>query len=589
MDRNRLSTILLLIGVFAAVWFGAKSCSKDKGPNTATVHETFEVAKLPEAVALGAPCVIDTPDFTATIGATGGGLQQFSLKGWKYTDGGKPIDLAYRTTIDASTPPKPISEYAPLRTQFRFLPEETQVPGDLVQYTIERPDAQTCVLKHEEPGVVSIVRTVKSNGHPYELELETTVKNLAKEPRKHSFRESLFALQFKKAEGGMFKRPGANEIFKAACAHDGGKLDRKDKGDLRDWFVAKGTVDFVAISSNYLGEAIVPLDADSHCALIAQDMGEKDSDLESSLFHAELAYKQRELATDATATYKQVAFLGPKERHIVAAAAGGTHHLDELIELGTFSFIAKYLVAFVVFLKKIVGSWGLAIIFLTICVRLALMPLTLPQIRSSISMRRLKPQIDELNKKFEGDQQAKLLATQQLYKKAGVNPLAGCLPSLLQMPVWFALYTSLQTAIELYHEPFLFWKDLSSPDPHFALPLVLGAVMFVQQKVTPMQMDPAQQKIMTYFMPAMFTVFMLFLPVGLGVYMLTNSILGIVQTVSVERYMKTQQPAEVKVSVTTTPKGENDKEKQGGGGGGKKARAARDLARRNDATNGKPS
>ncbi|MEO7093884.1 MAG: YidC/Oxa1 family insertase periplasmic-domain containing protein, partial [Polyangiales bacterium] len=383
---------------------------------------------------------------------------------------------------------------------------------------------------------------------------------------------------FKKDEGGMFKRPGANDVFGAACAHDGGKLERKAKSDLRKWFVQSGSVDYVAISSAYLGQALIPEDGGAHCALVAQDMGKKDTDTEQALIRAVLAYEPRELGPNSVATYKQIAFLGPKERHILKAVAGGSHHVDQLVDLGYFSFIAKYLVSYVVFLRRIIGSWGLAIVLLTVTVRMALLPLTLPQIKSSIAMRRLKPELDVLNKKFEGDQQAKMLATSQLYKKHGVNPLSGCLPALLQMPVWFALYTSLQTAIELYHERFLFWTDLSAPDPRYILPLVLGATMFVQQKVTPMQMDPAQQKIFTYFMPAMFTVFMLFLPVGLGVYMLTNSLLGILQTVSVERYMKSQAPAEVKVEVTTTPKGDKDLAKIDKNE--KKARPARELVRR---------
>ena len=578
MDRSRLSTILLLVGVFFLVYtLVGKGCSKNEGPNTAIVEERFDTVKLPETMPLGAPCVIETNDFVATIGSVGGGLQGFTLKGTKYVEKGSPIDLAHRTTIDLAG--NAISEYAPLRAQFRNDPmRDNQVPGDLVQYTAEKPDPSTCVLRHKTADLVEIVRTVKTTGRPYELAIETTVTNLASEPKRHAFSEALFALQFKKDEGGMFKRPGANDVFKAACGHDGGKIERKDKGALRKWFVQQGPVDFVAITSAYLGQALVPEDAGAHCALVAQDMGTKDSDTEQSLIRAVLTYEPRDLAPSAVATYKQTAFLGPEERHILAAVAGGGRHIDQLVDLGYFSFIAKYLVSYVVFLRRIIGSWGLAIVLLTVTVRMALLPLTLPQIKSSIAMRRLKPELDILNKKFEGDQQAKMLATSQLYKKHGVNPLSGCLPAVLQMPVWFALYTSLQTAIELYHEHFLFWSDLSAPDPRYVLPLVLGATMFLQQKVTPMQMDPAQQKVFTYFMPAMFTVFMLFLPVGLGVYMLTNSVLGIVQTISVERYMKSQAPAEVKVEVTTTPKGDKDlarAEKSE-----KKARPARELVRR---------
>ena len=567
MDKSTLRTVLLLAAVFFLVWtLVGKGCNKDSGPNTAVVAAQDVTVKLPDGAAVASACTIRTNEFEATVAPVGGGLTEFKLLGTKYTDAEGQIDLAHRTTIDLNG--NPIYDYAPLRAQFRSHDDETQVPGDLVQFRApngDKPDEpkqepNTCVLVHETPGLVKIVRTFKPTGRPYELAVETKITNLADEAKKHSFSEALYALQFKKSEGGLLHRPGPNDVFATICSHDDGKVEKKDKGALRQWFLQGGKLDFVAVSSSYLSQAIVPTVGDApngHCALVGQDRGVKDTDSEQTLFHAELAYDAKELKKGETATYAQIAFFGPKERDILKAAAGGGAHLDKLIELGFFSFIAQYLVMFVVFLHGLVKSWGLSIIVLTVTVRMALMPLTLPQIKSSIAMRRLKPEIDEINKKFEGDQQAKMLATSQLYKKAGVNPLSGCLPSLVQLPVWWALYTSLQTAIELYHEPFLIWRDLSAPDARFILPLILGAVMFLQQKVTPMQMDPAQQKIFTYFMPAMFTVFMLFLPTGLGVYMLTNSVLGIVQTLAVERYNKRNQPAQVVVKQSeskATPK-----------------------------------
>jgi YidC/Oxa1 family membrane protein insertase len=124
----------------------------------------------------------------------------------------------------------------------------------------------------------------------------------------------------------------------------------------------------------------------------------------------------------------------------------------------------------------------------------------------------------------------------ELWKKNGVNPFGGCLPQLVQMPVWFAMYTTLQTAVEMYHTRFLWFADLSAPDAYYILPFLLGVFMIVQQRIVPQQgMDPVQQKIMMYLMPAGFTVMMLFLPAALGVYMLTNSILGITQQLVVER------------------------------------------------------
>ena len=588
MERSTLSRLLLAIGVFAIAWviFG-KSCNKDKGANNVAVTEQYQVVPLPMASAsasgsasaampapIAPPCVIRTADFEARIGAVSGGLQEMRLLGTKYLENGEPMDLAHRTTIDANNQPLP--DYAPFRTGFRVdLNADFQVPGDLVVFDVTSGKdpkwGDTCTLRNETPGVVRVERVVHPTERPYELAAETRITNLADGPRKHTFYTELFALQLKSKEGGFLHRPSPNEIFQAACAHDG-KVERKDKGALREWFSAYGTTDYVAISTSYVAQAIVPTDnLGAHCSLLAEDRGQKDTDSEQSLFRAMLVYPQKELQTGDSAVYTQTAFIGPKERHILAGAVGGGHHIDQLVDLGMFSFIAKYLVMFLVFVRSVVDSWGVAIILLTVTIRLALLPLTLPQIRSSIAMRRLKPELDELNKKFEGDQQAKMLATSQLYKRHGVNPLSGCLPAIMQMPVWFALYTALQTAIELYHEKFLFWSDLSSPDPRFILPVVLGATMFVQQRVTPMQMDPAQQKIFMYFMPALFTVFMLFLPAGLGIYMLTNSLLGIGQTLAVERYMKSQRPAEVKVT-QAQPASTSDTQK-------KKPRPARELAR----------
>jgi YidC/Oxa1 family membrane protein insertase len=196
-------------------------------------------------------------------------------------------------------------------------------------------------------------------------------------------------------------------------------------------------------------------------------------------------------------------------------------------------------------LNSLVSSWGWAICLLTITVKLLLFPLSISQIKSTIAMRRLKPEMDALNAKYKDDAQQRGLALQELWRKNKVaNPMLGCLPVLLQMPVWWALYTSLQTAVELYHTPFgPFVPDLSAPGKYFIIPALLGASSFLQQHLMPMQGDPMQQRMMKWMMPTIFTVMMLFLPAGLGIYFLTNTWLGIVQQVAVERYYKSQESA----------------------------------------------
>ena len=223
---------------------------------------------------------------------------------------------------------------------------------------------------------------------------------------------------------------------------------------------------------------------------------------------------------------------------MLAKAGGGWPRLGDLINLGTFSPVAKVLVGIIAWIHANVtfGNWGLAIIALTVGLKMVLFPLTWKQIQTTVAMRRLKPELDTINEKFKDDAQAKGLATMELWRKHKISPLGGCLPALAQMPIWFALYTTLQTAVEFYHTKFLWFADMSAPDRFFILPLVLGGAMIVQQRIVPQQgMDPVQQKMMTWMMPAIFTGMMLFLPAALGVYMLTNSVLGITQQLVIEK------------------------------------------------------
>ena len=197
-----------------------------------------------------------------------------------------------------------------------------------------------------------------------------------------------------------------------------------------------------------------------------------------------------------------------------------------------------------------VGNWGVAIILLTFFVKLVLYPLTHKQMASMAKMKELKPEMDRINELYADDREKKGAAVMELYRKKGVNPMAGCFPVLLQLPIWFSLYSSLSSNIRLLNAPFaLWWSDLSSPDPYFVLPLALGVLMFVQQKLAPPTgTDPMQAKMMLYMMPTMITSFMLFLPAGLCLYMFTNSALSILQ----QRFIEARLKANVSATATTS-------------------------------------
>ncbi|MCH2109753.1 MAG: YidC/Oxa1 family insertase periplasmic-domain containing protein, partial [Polyangiaceae bacterium] len=383
-------------------------------------------------------------------------------------------------------------------------------------------------------------------------EMTTSVKNLSDAPHPYALTVNTASyLLDSEVESRMFRQnPMMTHV---ECVSEAGEVVREKKEDFRpgefsdeerfisgsmnpgDWSQPAGTASVIAVSNAYFTNAISHDAGPSGpaCQLQVEDRGTGDD--AAALYKARFAYEERNLAAGKSETYAFHTFIGPKERKALSAAGP---RFEPLIDLGFFSPVANILVKYLLFVYSLVKSWGVAIVLLTITARMLLFPLTWPSVKNMVQMRELKPEMDKLNAKYKDDPQAKGLAQMELWKKHKVNPMKGCLPQLVSMPVWFALYTTLQTAVELYHIPFLWFPDLSEPDPLYILPIIIGGVFFLQQKLMPMQADPAQQKMMMYFMPSMFTLFMLFLPAGLGVYMFTNSLLGIAQQRVVERHAK---------------------------------------------------
>jgi len=221
-------------------------------------------------------------------------------------------------------------------------------------------------------------------------------------------------------------------------------------------------------------------------------------------------------------------YLGPKIQDKLEAIADG---LDLTVDYGFLWWIGQPLFWLLNWFHSIIGSWGLAIIMVTVTVKSLFYPLSNAQYRSFAKMRTIQPKITALKERIGDDRQKMSQAMMELYKKEKVNPLGGCLPLLLQMPVFIALYWVLLETVELRHAEFYLWiHDLSAKDPYYILPLLMGASMFLMQKMQPTAatMDPMQQKIMQ-FMPVIMTVFFLFFPSGLVLYWLVNNLLSIAQ------------------------------------------------------------
>ncbi|MGT3802145.1 membrane protein insertase YidC [Vibrio cholerae] len=278
------------------------------------------------------------------------------------------------------------------------------------------------------------------------------------------------------------------------------------------------TVNWVAMIQHYFASAWIPRD---------EPQAQLYSRIINNLGDMGIRTPNKTIANGDKAEFEATLWVGPKLQDQMAATAP---NLDLVVDYGWLWFIAKPLHWLLSVIQNFVGNWGVAIICLTFIVRGAMYPLTKAQYTSMAKMRMLQPKLQAMRERIGDDRQRMSQEMMELYKKEKVNPLGGCLPILLQMPIFIALYWALMESVELRHSPFFGWiHDLSAQDPYYILPLLMGASMFVIQKMSPTTItDPMQQKIMT-FMPVMFTFFFLWFPSGLVLYWLVSNIVTLIQ------------------------------------------------------------
>ncbi len=226
-------------------------------------------------------------------------------------------------------------------------------------------------------------------------------------------------------------------------------------------------------------------------------------------------------------------YVGPKEYDRLKAAG---HELERAVDFGWFTVIAKPLFVALKYFYKLVGNWGWAIIILTVIIKVLFAPLTHKSQKSMKRMQKLQPLFAELKEKYKGDPAKLNKEMMELYKKHKVNPMGGCLPMLIQIPVFIALYRVLGNSIELRHAPFMFWlHDLSAKDPYYVLPILMGVSMLVMQKMTPTTMDP-KQNMMMMLMPVIMVFMFISLPSGLVLYFTVSNLLSMAQQFYINKY-----------------------------------------------------
>ena len=451
-------------------------------------------------------------------------MVSLQVKGERYLDeDGKPHELV---TTDKE-------RYLPLAPELSGV----TIPEDAVWSVAEA--SKNRLRFHWAGDGVSITRTWELAEPPYQLLSAIEVRNEASSSKSVGLGiTSAHYVRREDEKGGFFGRPSP-ALSHGICQY-GEETIREDRDGLKSEDETRPMqphsygpgVEFVSLNSVYF--AIIAASEGGtaeRCDLLSSDRGGTIDEPDGSLFESRLAYAPQQLAPGETGTFRTAVYAGPKDYDALEAFG---HRSTNVIDLGWFSFIARGMSWLLRAIYGFVGNWGFAIVLLTLLVRVLLLPAVIPQFKNMAKQRALKPEIDKINELYKDDREKKGAAMMELWRKHKVNPLGGCAPVLLQMPIFFALYQTLSTSIELYHAPFvLWWTDLSSPDPFYILPVTLGALMFIQQKLTPVQMDATQAKVMLYAMPVMMTFFMLLLPTGLCLYMVTSSAVGITQ----QRYM----------------------------------------------------
>jgi YidC/Oxa1 family membrane protein insertase len=443
----------------------------------------------------------------------------------------EPIDLV-RTHVP----------YLPLKISFPS--SAIKLPPDAVWTLQPRTDDRTLVYTWEDDKI-RVEKRFEQVPNTYEVRLKVTVENKSDKPVPHYLQVQLHSWQDPNVKQGGFLSKRVNTT--SGVWRIGGKVKRATFEDLlKKGGDELGDVGWVALSEQYflIAAAVPQSEAAKRCNIFAATDG---------TMSAIITMPQREVGPQQKTEYEAALFLGPRMLSQLDAVkvAGQSAHLGDVMDYpiwGTTEWLARPMLAVLKAIHFVLPNWGVAIIVLTILIKALTWFPTQSSMKSMKAMAKLKPEMDKLKERFGDDKNALNLAMMELYKKHGVNPLGGCLPILIQMPVYIALYSMLGNSVELYRSPFVGWiRDLTAADPYYVLPALTGVLMFVQQKTQPTPPDP-QQKVMMYMMPVMFTGFSIFLASGLTLYILTNTILTFLQQMWMNRHDKPARPTAV-----TTP------------------------------------
>jgi YidC/Oxa1 family membrane protein insertase len=314
---------------------------------------------------------------------------------------------------------------------------------------------------------------------------------------------------------------GASTYTGPAMFTDSGKFQKvefKEIAENKAKFVSNADDGWVAMVQHFFVSAFLPVKGPHEFFM-------SEVDKQDALYGAGVRFKV-DVAAGKSTTFAVPLYVGPQEQKKLEAVAS---NFNRVVDYGWTTIIAEPLFWVLSKIHALIGNWGWSILMVTLLIKLAFFPLSAASYKSMAKMKKLMPRMKTLQERYANDKVKLNQAMMEMYKTEKVNPMGGCLPILIQMPVFMSLYYVLQSVVEMRQAPWLGWiQDLSSPDPYFILPLIMGATMLIQTKLNPAPADPMQAKVMM-FMPIMFTAMFLFFPSGLVLYWVLNNVLSITQ------------------------------------------------------------
>ncbi len=461
---------------------------------------------------------VTTDLIVAEIDVNGGDLRQIELIKHKASED-KSRNL---TLFNDNTPQIYVAQSGLIGAD---LPNhKTTFKADASSYELQPgKDSLTVRLSYQGVDGVAVVKKYTFHRGTYVIEVDFELENksatalkpdayfqflrFGEAPSSNPFGISTFAGPAVYTEEKKFQKIGYPDI---------------DKGKLE--YPQKSKDGWLAMLQHYFVAAWLPKNG------VAREFFTKK--VEEKLYTAGIVVPVGTIAPGATGTISVPLYVGPQEADKLAKLAPG---LDLTIDYGWLTIIASPLFKVLSYIHNWVGNWGIAIILLTILIKLLFFPLSAASYKSMAKMKVLGPKLQKLKEQHGDDKQKMNQAMMELYKTEKVNPLGGCLPILIQIPVFISLYWVLLAAVELRHAPFFGWiQDLAAADPFYILPVLMGATMFLQTKLNPTPPDPVQAKIMLY-MPLVFSVMFLWFPAGLVLYWTVNNLLSIGQQWQINR------------------------------------------------------